>query len=122
MEATIKGVEVIKQGVHKKILVSTTASQVCDKVYEVHIAMSPMCTCKDFTERGGQGCPYIACKHIYYIFLQYFGLDVNHNMFIHQSRLSKIDLRWVFNACCTLKIMLQQLTLQENVTLSSINL
>ena len=63
MEATIKGVEVIKQGVHEKKH-STTASQVREKLYEVHIAMSPMCTCKDFIERVGQGRPYIACKHI----------------------------------------------------------
>ena len=92
MEASIQGVEVMKQGKHEKFLVSTSASKVRDEVYKVHIVMSSMYTCKDFAERAAQGHPYLACKHIYYIFLRYFGLDVNHNMFIHQSRLSELDL------------------------------
>ena len=52
MEATIQGYEVMKEGKHEKFMVSTSASQVCDKVYEVHIAMALMCTCKDFAERA----------------------------------------------------------------------
>lgn len=102
MEAIIKGFEVIKQGHHEKFILLTTFFQVCDEVYEIHITMSPMCTYKDFEERAAQGRSYIACKHIYYIFLRYFGLDVNHNMFIHQSRLTEIDLGRVFNARRTL--------------------
>ena len=98
MQATIQGYEVMKEGKHEKFMVSTSASQVRNEVYEVHIAMAPMCTCKDFAERAAQGRPYLACKHIYFIFLRYFGLDVNHNMFIHQSRLSELDLGRVFNA------------------------
>ena len=98
MGASIRGFEVLKQGKHEKFLVSTSSSQVCDKVYEVHIAMAPMCTCRDFAERAAEGRPYLACKHIYYKFLRYFGLDVNHNMFIHQARLSEVDLGRVFNA------------------------
>ena len=98
MEASIRGFKVLKQGKHEKFLVSTSSSQVCDEVYEVHIAMAPMCTCRDFAKRATEGRPYLACKHIYYIFLRYFGLDVNHNMFIHQARLSEVDLGQVFNA------------------------
>ena len=98
MEARIRGNEVLKEGKHEKFLVSTTSSKVCNEVYEVHIAMAPMCSCRDFAERAAQGRPYLACKHIYYIFLRYFGLDINHNMFIHQARLSDLDLSRVFNA------------------------
>ena len=92
MKATIRGCEVMKEGKHEKILVSTSTSEVRDEVYKVHIAMAPMCTCKDFAERAAQGRPYLACKHIYFVFIQYFGLDVNHNMFIHQPKLSEVDL------------------------------
>ena len=54
----------MKQGKHEKILVSTSASEVHAEVYEVHIAMAPMCTCKDFAERAAQGRQYLACKQI----------------------------------------------------------
>ena len=70
MEATIQGCEVMKEGKHEKILVSTSTSEVRDEVYKVHIAMAPMCTCKDFVERAAQGRPYLACKHIYVIFIR----------------------------------------------------
>ena len=69
MEATIQGYEVMKEGKHENFMVSTLASQVRDKVYEVHIAMAPMCTCKGFAKRAAQGRPYLACKHIYFIFV-----------------------------------------------------
>ena len=98
MKATIWGCEVMKQGKHEKFLISTSSSEVRDEVYKAHIAMAPMCTCKDFAKRAAQGRPYLACKHIYFVFIRYFGLDVNHNMFIHQPKLSKLDLGQVFNA------------------------
>ena len=68
MEARIDGHEVVRQGKHEKFIVSTSSSQVRDEAYEVHIAMSPMCTCKDFGGRVGR--PYLAWKHIYFIFLR----------------------------------------------------
>ena len=76
MEARIRGNEVLKEGKHEKFLVSTSLSKVRNEVYEAHIAMAPMCSCRDFAERAAQGRPYLACKHIYYIFLRYFGLDI----------------------------------------------
>ena len=30
--------------------------------------------------------PYIACKHIYFVFLMVLGQDVNNNMHIHQAK------------------------------------
>ena len=69
MEARINGHEVVRQGQHEKFLVSASSSQVHDEAYEVHIATSPMCTSKDFVGRVAQGRPYLACKHIYCIFL-----------------------------------------------------
>ena len=102
MEAQVEGHDVIKHGLHEKFQLSTSSSQVRDEVYEVHISRNPMCTCRDFADRAAQGRPYLACKHIYYIFLRVFGLDVNHNMFIHQPKLTNDDLGRVFNARRTL--------------------
>ena len=52
MEARIDGHEVVRQGHHKKFIVSTSSSKVRDEAYEVHIATSLMCTCKDFVEHA----------------------------------------------------------------------
>ena len=71
---------------------SNANSELSDDVYEVHIATNPLCTCRDFADRAAQGRPYQAYKHIYFVLLRVFGLDVNHNMFIHQCKLQDDDL------------------------------
>ena len=98
MEAQIEEHSVIKANMHEKFCVRTATSQVRGEVYEIHIASNPMCTCGDFTSRTAEGKPYMACKHIYFLFLRYFGLDVNHSMFIHQSKLTSEDLLRVFSS------------------------
>lgn len=60
--------------------------------YDVQIASHPACTCPDFQKRVMGVKPYLACKHIYFIFLRVMGLDQNTNMFIHQPMLSERDL------------------------------
>ena len=92
MEARIIGHDIIKQKQHERFHVSSANSELNDDVYEVHIATNPLCTCRDFADRAAQGRPYQACKHIYFVFLRVFGLDVNHNIFIHQCKLQDDDL------------------------------
>ena len=98
MEARIVWHDIIKQKQHERFHVSSANSKLNNNVYEVHIATNPLCTCRDFADRAAQGKPYQACKHIYFVFLRVFGLDVNHNMFIHQCKLQDDDLARVFNA------------------------
>ena len=61
-------------------------------IYDVHIKDEPPCTCPDFADREVKKRPYLACKHLYFVFLQVLGLSQNENMFIHQPILSNRDL------------------------------
>ena len=61
-------------------------------LYDVHVKKEPSCTCPDFVEREAKGKPYLACKHLYFIFLCVLGLSQIENMFIHQPILSELDL------------------------------
>ena len=53
-------------------------------LYTVCICKEPKCSCPDFTERLAKRQPYLACKHLYFVFLRVLGLSQNENMFIHQ--------------------------------------
>lgn len=53
------------------------------EIYDVHIKDEPSCTCPDFAEREVKKRPYLACKHLYFVFLRVLGLSQNENMFIH---------------------------------------
>ena len=96
MEATIVQHRVMKANQHEHFQIQTATSQFKDMVYDVHISKKPYCTCPDFVQRMAQGESYIACKHIYYVFIRVFGMDVNHNMCIHQANLEDVDLFRVF--------------------------
>ena len=59
--------------------------------YDVHISKKPCCSCQDFVQQMAQGQSYVPCKHIYYILIRVFGMDVNHNMCIHHANLGMDD-------------------------------
>ena len=61
-------------------------------IYDVHVKDEPSCTCPDFVDRESKKKPYLACKHLYFVFLRVLGLSQNENMFIHQPILSNRDL------------------------------
>ena len=96
MEATIVHHRVLKANQHEHFQLQTATSQLKDMVYDVHISKKPYCTCLDFVQRMAQGESYIACKNIYYILIRVFGMDVNHNMCIHQASLGDEDLYRIF--------------------------
>lgn len=60
--------------------------------YVVEIRKNPACSCPDFQSRAVEEKSYLACKHIYFIFLTVLGLDQNCNMFVHQPQLSEAEL------------------------------
>ena len=53
------------------------------EIYNVDIAKKPACSCHDFMDQVTKGKPFLACKHIYYVYLRVFGMDANVNMYIH---------------------------------------
>ena len=102
MEATVVHHQVMKPNKHEHFCLQTSTSQLVDMTYDVHISKNPCCSCPDFVQRIAQGHSYVACKHIYYVLLRIFGMDVNHNLFIHQVKLADEDLYRIFQSRRTL--------------------
>lgn len=98
MDVTIHGVEVIKSEKHEVFILSTKNSEIRGEKYRVTIAKNPGCTCKDFQIRMGEGKGFLACKHMYFVYLRVCGMDINHNMFIHQASLSEVQCGVVLRA------------------------
>ena len=92
MEAKVIEHKVLKANQHEHFKLQTATSQMKDMLYNVHISKKPCCSCPDFVQRMAQGQSYVACKHIYYILIRVFGMDVNHHMCIHQANLGTDDL------------------------------
>ena len=59
--------------------------------YFIHIMENPWCTCPDFMGRETRGKSYLACKHIYFVYLRVLGLNKTQDMEIHQPTLSQAD-------------------------------
>ena len=59
--------------------------------YFIHIMENPWCTCPDFMGRVTRGKSYLACKHIYFVYLRVLGLNKIEDMEIHQPTLSHAD-------------------------------
>lgn len=59
--------------------------------YFVHVKVEPLCTCPDFMQREAGEKPYLACKHLYFVFIRVLGLQKNEDMIIHQPTLSSLD-------------------------------
>lgn len=90
--AKILSITVITRFEHEVFKIETKNSAQRAEAYDVSISYQPSCTCEDFQWRQRTGKPYLACKHMYYILLRVLGLDMNHNMCIHQPQFEKIDL------------------------------
>ncbi len=65
--------------------------------YEVHVKDEPFCTCPDFQKREKEKKPYLACKHMYFVYTQILGLDHKQHMIIHQPALSDRDLTFILS-------------------------
>lgn len=63
--------------------------------YDVHITAEPFCTCPDFQKREEKKKSFLACKHMYFVYLRVFGLDQHQHMSMHQPRLQTKDLHFI---------------------------
>ena len=63
--------------------------------YSVHIKSEPFCTCPDFQKREEKKKPFLACKHMYYVYLHVLGLHQNQHMSMHQPILQERDLSFI---------------------------
>ena len=59
--------------------------------YFIHIMENPWCTRPNFMGRETKGKYYLACKHIYFVYLRVLGLNKIQDMEIHQPTLSQAD-------------------------------
>ena len=68
-----------------------------EEKYEVHIKKEPCCSCADFQSRESRNKSFLACKHMYFVYLRVLGLDEHQFMCIHQPTLQDRDLRLILN-------------------------
>ena len=66
-----------------------------ENTYEVHIKEEPCCTCLDFQRRQSTEKAFIACKHMYFVYVHILGLQPREHMVIHQPILTTIDLAFL---------------------------
>ena len=67
------------------------------EIYDVHVNMEPFCTCTDFQGREKASKPFLACKHLYFIYVKILGLDGKQHIIIHQSTLNDNDLTFILS-------------------------
>ncbi|KAI5061396.1 hypothetical protein GOP47_0023901 [Adiantum capillus-veneris] len=58
------------------------------ELIDVVVRKNPSCSCKEFQERVSLKKRYLACSHLYYVFLITLGQDVHVSMHIHQSKIA----------------------------------
>lgn len=63
--------------------------------YDVHIKEEPSCTCPDFQKRESAQKAFLACKHMYYVYVKILGLQPNEHMAMHQSTLTPTDIAFM---------------------------
>ena len=80
--------EVIEAGIVENLHVVTQK----DIKYTVCIKANPCCSCPDFQDQVDSKRSFLACKHMYHVYLSVIGLSMHENMFIHQPYLTKNDL------------------------------
>lgn len=85
----MKGHSVLKSLKHEVIKIETENSILRGEIYNVDIAKKLACSCHDFMDRVTEGKPFLACKHMYYVYICGFGMDANVNMYINQPLLKR---------------------------------
>ena len=63
--------------------------------YDVHIKEEPYCTYPNFQKRESMHKAFLACKHMYYVYVNILGLQPKEHMVIHQRTLTTMDLAFV---------------------------
>lgn len=92
MNVEIVGGHVQKEG-NKEVFNLRESSSKEALPIEVTIQNHPLCSCAEFNDRLAKRRPYLACKHIYFVFLMVLGQDVNNSMHIHQSKIPNYILK-----------------------------
>lgn len=80
---------VISPGQHVAFRVLTENS------YEVHIKAEPSCSCPDFQKRDTMHKCFVACKHMYFVYVHILGLQPKEHMAMHQPTLSIMDITFI---------------------------
>lgn len=91
MTARVLSTKVVRTREHEVFEIETSHSRIEGRTYRVTISTNPSCTCPDFMFRSTRDKSFLACKHMYFVYMRIFGLDQNHSMHIHQPMLSKIE-------------------------------
>lgn len=91
LEGTLLQENIIQESFHVVFIVMT------QETYVVHIKAEPSCTCPDFQKRERDQKPYLACKHLYFIYIKVLGLHRNKHMVIHQPTLSTEELSFILH-------------------------
>ena len=92
MVCTIHIYNVMVESEHVEFTLSTIGKKDNDKTYKVVVSKFPSCTCEDFQMQARGGKRYMACKHLYFVFIKYLELDVHQQNIIHQAALIKREL------------------------------
>ena len=91
LKAKVKTFSLVEEKIHEIFAIETYGEDTHIGLYDVHIKVEPSCTCPDFRIRESKGKAYLACKHLYWVFLKVLGCSQNEHMFIHQPIMSRID-------------------------------
>lgn len=89
MEGTFLQEKTVSHGQHVVFHIQS------EHLYEVHIKADPTCTCPDFQKRQTLQKPFLACKHMYFVYLHVLGLQEKEHLIIHQPMLSSRDLAFI---------------------------
>lgn len=90
MKAKVLEEVVREESVHEIFKIESLGNNNQRHEYKVEVKTQP--SCPDFADRDQKKKPYLACKHLYFVYLRVLGLSQNENMFVHQPLLSQQDL------------------------------
>lgn len=93
----VVGHMVVKEKENVQFTISTIGSAFEQSLYTVTVSSFPSCNCADFSRRIASGTSFLSCKHLYYVYLCFLGLDSTRNMFIHQATISRHELFQAFS-------------------------
>lgn len=89
---TIDTCKVVVANEHVEFNLSKVGDKENEESYKVVVSTFPSCTCEDFQMRERGAKRYMACKHLYFVFIKYLDLDVHLQKFVHQAALTKREL------------------------------
>jgi len=80
-----------------QISVITHEKNGLDRIYWIQIYVFPCCSCADFVNRHNRGRPYLACKHIFWVYMTVYRLDLQSSALIMQGMLTVGEVTEILN-------------------------